>query len=1125
MVLATVAGTAAHAAVQTNGPVSSFTVTTNASGNRSWLFNLAPEGQVEVTPYAPDVVRVRFHFGGLYAREEPAIARTFDQWPAFALSVTSPSATNLMLTTQQLRIEIALSNRFRVHFSDPSGYDLLRDYQIEYNAAYHQIDDAAGYVQVTWPGESSSVSNRPSGFKVKAIKVMPPDEAYFGGGDFAGPQNRRGRILQHWTQDTFQFGEYRNPKYTALPFFHGVRPASSNRPATVYGVFFNNPARPVIEFTSGLGDTYAFEAGDDQLDYFFFGGGSNHTMAAVLDRYSELTGRPALLPKWAYGYHQSRHSYDTQARVQEVATALRTNGFPCDALYLDIDTQNAPGGWRQQMTFNANFTNVAGMVSHVTNLGMRLVPIVEPCLLTNDPLYVEALTNLYFIKRNDLSTHVGTNFLGGVSWLDYSITNTACWWSGRLGAFLTNRFEAVWNDLNEPNENTLPLDALWYLDGRYGGGLVTNDTRKWHAVNKNTYSLLQARASEDALRRLVPDRRPFVITRAAWPGIAAHAVSWSGDNVSSWDHLRFNIRLGLGVMISGQPNFGHDIGGFVGNSSAELFTRWLQWGALTPYCRNHTLNGTSDQEPWVFGEPYTLWNRRAIELRYRLMPYLYSLAQQCSTSGVPMNAPVALHFTADTNTWSANEYDFMVGSHLLAAPVYVSNATTRAVRLPAGTDWFDWSDDDRFAGGTTVTQSASLGLLPLYARAGAIVPMGPVHLHAAAATSSWLEVHAWPGTNAFPLYEDDGLTTNHTAGQFAKTTLAIAGGPAALTFSIGARVGSYAVPDRSWIVVLHSLSNVTAVQVDGQAWPRAGCRVALTNSGWCYDVPSRLLSVRLPDNGAAHTLVTTSGQAPPAPPAWTSAYATMSAAGTFNGWNEGARNMRLVSNHVWAAVEDLTGQTNVQFKFVANDQWNVTNWGDNAQAVLSPPILDIADGSGGNILLTGSLTGVFTITFCETSRVYRVVSAATNDVDGDGAADGWERSFGLDPLNAADGLTDLDGDGLANADEARASGSPIAVDTDGDGSDDRAEFIAGTALANAASYFRVAAVGAATSGVIVSWSAVTGRLYDVEAATNLAAAFWVPVPGLSNLTGAGAVSFTDTNGFPYRHYRLKVQRE
>jgi alpha-glucosidase len=1131
MLLATalLATSVARAVVSTNGPVTSVTITNSPAGNPTFRFTLSPAGEAEVTPYAPDLVRVRFHFGTLYEREEVAIAKPFTNWPAFAVSYTNRS-TNLVITTSQLEVEVVLSNRFAVHFRDSSGRDLLRDQRIEYDLDYQMINDTSAYAQVAWPNGPTSVSNRPSGFKLKSIKVMPTNQAYFGLGDYGGPLNRRGRVLQFWNQDTYAFTETHNPKYIALPFWYGVQPASMTRPAYAYGVFFNNPARPVVDFSSPNG-RYSFEAGDDQLDYFFFGGGATQTMSAIIDRFSELTGRPAFLPKWAYGYHQSRHTYFSQQVVQDLIDDFRARDIPCDAVYLDINSQRWTNSQPTQLSFNpALFTNVPGMVAYAANQGVRLVPIIEPLLTTNDPLYADSLINTRFIKANNLANYVGTNFLGAVSWLDFSIEETRNWWTSQLTNYLAQYgLNAIWNDLTEPNENAMPLDNLWYLDGRYTN---STDTRRWHSNNKNTYANLASKVSSHSLQVVHPTRRPFVLTRGGWPGVQAYAAGWSGDNKSSFDHLRFNTRMGLSVMISGQANYGSDVGGFVDDSNAELLTRWFQAGVFAPMYRNHTMLDTLDQEPWVHGEPYTLWNRRTIQWRYELMPFLYSLAYQAATSGVPMNVPVAFHYTGDTNTWNQNEYDFLVGRDLLAAPVVSSGAVTRTTYLPAGTDWYFAGTDDRYAGGQSVEVKASLGSLPYFVRAGGILPQGPTMEYADAIAASYLDVHVWPGAdNTFTLFEDDGLTTNHLAGQRALTTLQVSGSATQLTVSAGARSGSYVPPARDWYVVAHAMSNLTRVTAQGLELTRFGRRADLELAGlpgWCYDTVTRRATVRYPDHGVAVTFVLSGAGARPGPAGFASSYSNLAVAGTFTFWNEASRNMTLVAPHTWVWVTELGALTNTDFKFVANNDWNAGNWGETNQGVTTVPLSQTAEAFGGNIALTNVSAGLYTFRFNETSLSYSVTSAHTQDSDGDGMPDGWEFSYGLHPGLQGDGALDLDDDGLANSNEYLIGASPVRADTDGDGMSDADEWVGGTGASNALSYFAVSAhhLSATNGGAVIGWSAVTGRNYALYVSTNLLMpAPWSTLLPFTNLAGSGYLSVTDTNVLAPRFYRLDVRRQ
>ena len=1127
-------------AVETVQAVSTCVVLTNAVGNRYLLLTVNPTGVVEVVPFAPDVVRVRFHFGVLFDREEVAIAKPFANWPAFPATFTDASSTNYLVTTDQLRIEIVKSPKFQVNLKDPAGYDLLRDYQIEYDSDYHPIND--------WTydpgGGGASIWHEPLGFKIKSVKVMPANEAYFGLGEYPAPLNRRGRQIQFWNQDAFGWWEYRNPIYASFPFFYGVRPAEGGVPPFSYGVFLNNPVRPYIKFASGLGDTFSMEMGDDQLDYFLFGGGTNHSMANILRRYTELTGQPAMLPKWALGYHQSRHSYVSQQIVTNLARRFRSEDFPCDAIYLDIDTQQD----RQHLTFNSGFTDVPGMVNYCRGLGIELVPLVEPCLKTTHPLYGEADGHLHFVKANDGSTHVGSTFLGNVSWLDFSSTPAADWWLAKLTNFLAwTGMASIWNDLNEPNENNMPLNTLYWCDGRYGTS--STDSRRWHSNNKNPFCVLECRVSYECQRVRNPSGRPFVLSRAGWPGIARYAVGWSGDNVSDFEALRFNTTMGLSVMISGQPNFGHDVGGFNGTPSGELLTRWIQSGAVSPFFRNHTIDTSADQEPWVSGEPYTTMNRRWIKFRYEILPYLYTLAYESTQSGVPMNAPTVFHFTSDTNTYHRNETDLMVGSHLLAAPVCTNGLRTRWVYLPAGSSWYPWRYDEAWSGGQWVSIPADLGVMPMFSRAGAIIPMGPAMKYVNEFQPAFLDIHIWPGgTNTFELYEDDGLTTNYLAGGYARTAFTQQAGGTGIVVNVGARSGTYSPGSRSFFLVVHAMPAIKGVTRNGAALVRRGTRDALAapSDGWAYSYGSRQLVIKFPDSGAASAihiayhsddsdgdgmpdwwetahgldpaLNDASGNPdgdsrnnlgeyqgsgdPKLPDTFFSYQTTISIPGTFNYWDPAERQMRLVGNQLWAAVIAFTNVVSPEFKFAANDGWTV-NWGDVNQADFDPPAEGTADYAGGNIALAGTLHGPYTFVFNEATLAYGVYSAASRDSDGDGMTDAFEWSNGLNPLSRADRLHDEDRDGVDNV----------------------GEYVGGTDPLDADSYLFVEAdvTNGVPAGLILSWSGVAQRRYRVDFTTNdLRQPAWAPLVPFTNLSGSGLIVVTDTNSGPQRFYRVRA---
>ncbi|MCB1128538.1 MAG: DUF5110 domain-containing protein, partial [Verrucomicrobiae bacterium] len=429
-------------------------------------------------------------------------------------------------------------------------------------------------------------------------------------------------------------------------------------------------------------------------------------------------------------------------------------------------------GTLRQLTFNYNFPNVPGMINYTGQRGVKLIPLVEPWLSTGDPKWGEAYGQLHFIKDYDLNQMITPIYFGSVSWIDFSSSPARSWWRGKLVNFLNQYpLAGIWNDLNEPADNeAIGRNGQYWLDGRYPNQW---DSRRFHLNEKNVYNIRETSLTYEALLQKYPGKRPFVLSRAGFPGIQRYALGWSGDNVASWDHCRHNIRLGVSVMSSGQANYGHDVGGFVGNPSAELNTRWHEWASMTPFFRSHSIKDNEQREPWRYGDYYGGLMRNIIKFRYQLMPYLYTLAHQSSVDGIPMNTPTVMHFQDDPGTHYQNDYDFMVGDNLLASGVYEQGASQRWTYLPAGTDWYNFYTGEKLAGGNWAMQQAPLGRIPLYARAGAIVPMGPSMAYANQFQPDFMDIHVWPApegfASSFTLYEDDGETFDFLGGEYAKT--------------------------------------------------------------------------------------------------------------------------------------------------------------------------------------------------------------------------------------------------------------------------------------------------------------------------------------------------------------------
>jgi alpha-glucosidase len=346
-----------------------------------------------------------------------------------------------------------------------------------------------------------------------------------------------------------------------------------------------------------------------------------------------------------------------------------------------------------------------------------------------------------------------------------------------------------------------------------------------------------ARATFAGMLAHDPDSRPFILTRAAFSGAQTVAALWGGDNSSVWEHLAGSLPYLLNLGLSGMPFVGVDIGGFNGLTNGELLARWFQAGAFYPFCRNHAETGTNLKEPWAFGPRIEAICRRALELRYQLLPYTYSLFHEAAQTGAPIMRPLAWHYPQDAATFNLAD-QFLHGRDLLVAPVLAAGASARAVYLPRDT-WYRWGTDEALEGPRHVLAEAPLepGGLPLYVRGGALLPMWPAAAHTGAVQREALRVHVWPGTGALDFYEDDGETRAYTRGEWQVTRFQVKASRAGLTLAWGKPQGGYPSPRTEWRFVFHGLKRGKAT-VDGKA-----LRVRREAEG---------LAIVVPDDGRGH---------------------------------------------------------------------------------------------------------------------------------------------------------------------------------------------------------------------------------------------------------------------------------
>jgi alpha-glucosidase len=632
------------------------------------------------------------------------------------------------------------------------------------------FSDAAGNVLLA---DEPSLPMAWNGKRVHIWKTMPAEENYYGLGDKAGPMNRRNRSFTNWNTDEFGWQESTDPLYKTIPFFIGLRKGIA------YGLFFDNTYRSVFDFGKESPDYFSFGAEGGELNYYFIAGPEPKQ---IVEKYTAMTGRSPLPPLWTLGYQQSRYSYYPEPRAREIVKTLRDKKIPADAIYFDIDYQqgNAP------FTINREyFPTFEKMIADFRAQNIHTILITD-LHIKKDPQhgyapYDSGMKEDVFVKNPDGSVYVGVVWPGESVFPDFTLSRVRDWWGGLYKDFVRMGAAGFWNDMDEPSlfqraDKTMPLDNVHRLDDG-----STLDHRAIH----NVFGMQNVRATYDGLRKLLPNERPFVLTRAAYSGAQRYAATWTGDNSSTWNHLKMSTPMLLSMGISGYPLIGDDIGGFAGSPPADLLTRWFEVGALNPIYRDHTAKGTLDQEPWVHGPDHEAIRRKYIELRYRLMPYLYTGIEEASRTGLPLMRPIFLEYPQASDFYGDNR-DFLFGSDFFVAPVTTDMVDDEEVTLPPG-DWYDFWTSTKLSSKEKLTLHPRLDEMPLYVRAGAIVPMQPLVQSTEETPNGPLDLRVYLPDSASgddcrgALYQDDGHTFAYQNGQFLRINYSCRVSPGAAT--------------------------------------------------------------------------------------------------------------------------------------------------------------------------------------------------------------------------------------------------------------------------------------------------------------------------------------------------------
>ncbi|MCJ7566967.1 MAG: glycoside hydrolase family 31 protein [Anaerolineales bacterium] len=531
---------------------------------------------------------------------------------------------------------------------------------------------------------------------------IPEQAGLYGLGERAAGLNLRGGSYRLWNQDPGgSYGSGDDPLHFGAPVYMCLHCEGS------YLVFYENSFDGYISFNKHA--EAHFESG--MLRYYFIPGPPDK----VLDRFTDLTGKPQLPPLWALGYHQSRWGYKTEAEIRELARNFAHYELPISAIHLDIDYMD---GYRVFTVDRKRFPDLKRLTTELLEEHIHVVSIIDPGVKIdrNYPIYNSGIENDVFCKLPSGQPLRSIVWPGWVHVPDFTDSRTRQWWMDLYPRLLEKGIAGIWHDMNEPSalaawgDKTLPLDTRHTLEGQIG------DHRQGH----NLYGLLMNKAGHEALQQHRPDKRPFLLTRSGWVGVQRYAWNWTGDVESSWAALEQTITIMLGVGLSGIPYTGSDIGGFSGDPGVELYLRWFQMAAFTPFFRTHSDHATPRREPWAFDDSTLQIVRSTLHLRYRLLPYLYTLAWESAQTGLPLMRPLFWLNPQEPSYWDIQD-QFLLGNDVLVAPVTEPGVEQRIVTLPPGL-WYSFWDDHPFDGPGEVTIDVSLEKIPVFIRAGAILP-------------------------------------------------------------------------------------------------------------------------------------------------------------------------------------------------------------------------------------------------------------------------------------------------------------------------------------------------------------------------------------------------------------------
>jgi len=681
------------------------------------------------------------------------------------------------------------------------------------------INEGEAGLGTSWVGE-----------EVTTYRKMQKGERFIGLGEKTGNLDRSGNGYTNWNTDAPAYAADRDPLYSTIPFYIGIHDNIN------YGIFLDNTFQSDFNFGASNDRFSSFGARGGELNYYFI---YHKRLADIITSYTSLTGRMKLPPMWSLGYQQCRWSYYPETEVMRIAQTLHDKKIPADGITLDIHYMDN----YQLFTWNKErFPDPIGMTKKLKSMGLRTTVIVDPGIKVQPgaAAFERGLKQDVYIKYPDGKYYSGQVWPGWCYFTDFTSNKGRAFWRKEVKFFHDNGVSGIWNDMNEIATwgQKMPNNVLFDFDGRKASLLEAH----------NVYGMQMARSSYEGAKEASTER-PFVLSRAAYAGIQRYSAMWTGDNVSSDEHMLLGVRLLNSMGLSGVPFTGVDIGGFTGTASPELMTRWMQLGSFFPYYRNHKVVDSKSAEPWTFGEEALNNLRPYMNLRYKLLPYIYSTFYEATQNGLPIVRSLAIENTFDPKVYNADyQNQFCLGNAIMIAPV-VSNKDFAKIYFP-GNNWYNLYNDNVEKGNTEKTVELSMKELPVYVKESSIIPMQTLVQSTADMPQDTLILHVYKGTvpNTYTYYEDDGLSFDYEKGNYYKRNISY--DPSQKEIVFDKTEGAFSSKFKNILLVLHGFNGSQQIKINDQSY-------SLTSSTFAFLSDSALPVAATGNNDDQCNILTT----------------------------------------------------------------------------------------------------------------------------------------------------------------------------------------------------------------------------------------------------------------------------